>query len=306
MQSSAVIALRTMTMIVCLVAVPLAAVLGTSWPKVVKSAFGHGETRQTEPEPATEHVAAAHPEEGDLPAAQPPPHEMAPLVAADGASPDSLDQAALPRVRITGVRPVDEVASETLQNAAAPPLETAPLWNPSPRTANTSRGGATTTRFVPADPPQDIDRPQPKPAEPLPSFGVRQRPNRRNDSLRKTVYSLPDEEDLPLDDANQSDAPSDEERLAPVERVSNDGVLAAGEQRLRAMGVKYYRLEPWGGDGAMFRCSCNVPFSPSGRATRHFDAMESSPSRALEAVIQQVEAWRAGRARVGRATAPRQ
>lgn len=297
MQSSAVIALRTMTMIVCLVAVPLAAVLGTTWPKVVKSAFGHGETRQTEPEPepATEHVAAVHSEDGDLPAAQPPPHEMAPLAAAESEPPDSLDPAALPRVRITGVRPVNEIPPETLQSAGTPPLETAPLWNPSPRTANTSRGGATTTRFVPADPPQDIDQPHPKPAEPPPSLGVRQRPNRRNDSLRKTAYSLPDEEDVPLDDAKRSDAPSDEERLAPVERVSNDGVLAAGEQRLRAMGVKYYRLEPWGGDGAFYRCSCNVPFSPSGRATRHFDAIEPSPSLALEAVTRQVEAWQASR-----------
>ncbi len=291
MQSSAMVALRTMTMIVCLVAVPLAAVLGTTLPKVVKSAFGHRETQQ--PGKVTEPISAAHADDRGLPAAEAEAHEMAPLVA-EGESPHATQAAALPEAHITGVRLADDAPPAALESVAdQPPIETAPLWNPSPRTASTARGGETSTHFVPASPLEgdDWQRRQPGAGDPQPSYGARQ-PSRRDDSLRKTVYSPPDEDDPPL---NQSDNPPGNQRLLPVERVSNDGALADGQRRLNALGVKYYRLEPWGGEGAFYRCKCNVPFSPSGRATRHFDAIESAPSLALEAVIKQVEAWRAKR-----------
>jgi hypothetical protein len=284
MQSPAMVALRTMTMIVCLVAVPLAAVLGTTLPKVVKSAFGGRETR-----PDTEPVSAAPPENHDL-ASDAESHEMEPLAMSEGDLPDTAEPVALPQVHITGVQLTDAAPAAINENVTErPPIETAPLWNPSPRTASTVKGGETTTHFIPANSPQGDDRKPPQPA-----YDVRQRPGPRDDSLRKTVYSPPDEDNQPLDDLS-SDEPAVEQSLAPVERVSNDGALADGQRRLRALGVKYYRLEPWGGEGAFYRCSCNVPFSPSGRATRHFDAIEPAPSQALEAVIKQIEVWRARR-----------
>lgn len=294
MQSSAVVALRTMTMIVCLIAVPLAAVLGTTLPKVVKSAFGQHETKQKEE--TAQSASAARPDNRDPAPVDTMLHEMAPLVAADDELPAAAGASALPRVHITGVQLAEEVPTEAAENAAEPPpIETAPLWNPSPRSARTVRGGETTTRFVPATAPNGGEFPQPPPASSdQPSYGAQQRPGRRDDSLRKTAYSLPDEDGRPLD-ASDGEAPPVDDRLTPVERVSNDGALADGQRRLRALGVKYYRLEPWGGEGALYRCSCNVPFSPSGRATRHFDAIEPSPSLALEAVTRQVEAWQASR-----------
>lgn len=289
MQSSAMVALRTMTMIVCLVAVPLAAVLGTTLPKVVKSAFGGREARQ-----AIEPGAANRPDEHELIVPTVEPHQTEPQVAVQSELPRAVELAA-PRVHITGVQ-MSEDAPPTAERdlAEQPPIETAPLWNPSPRTATAARSGQTTTHFVPPNARHSDDRllSRPPAGDARPTYGVGPRPGRRDDSLRKTVYSPPDDDD-PL--GNQSDAPPAEERLAPVERVSNDGALADGQRRLRALGVKYYRLEPWGGEGALYRCSCNVPLAPGGRASRHFDAIETAPSRALEAVVEQVEAWRARR-----------
>lgn len=293
MQSSAMVALRTMTMIVCLVAVPLAAVLGTTLPKVVKSAFGHREERQ-----ATGVNSAPPPDDRDLVTGDLESHDIAPLAMSEAEPPDATESAGLPQVHITGVRMMEDVAPTAPENVAEePPLETAPLWNPSPRTAHTSRSAETTTHFVPATSPQRDDRRQPGPnaGEPLPSYGSRQRPGRRDESLRKTVYCPPDADDRPLDSDESEGVPAGE-RLAPVERVSNDGALADGQRRLRELGVTDYRLEAWGGEGAFYRCSCNARFSPSGRATRHFDAIQTAPSLALEAVIKQVEAWRAQRA----------
>jgi hypothetical protein len=298
MQSSAMVALRTMTMIVCLVAVPLAAVLGTTLPKVVKSAFGHGEARQTGQ--VDENVISATVNGRERAAAAKDPIPSVPMPPNTKETQDDANEPTLPRVRITGVRPLDEspMASEPVPNE--PPLETAPLWNPSPRTASTPRGRQTTTHFVPSSLPLRVRRPRRHAdanAELL-SHDVRLRGERRGETLQKTVYSQPDEADANIMTPEQSGGGPDltGQRMAPVERVANRGALADGEQRLRELGATYYRLEAWGNDGSFYRCSCSVPLAERSRATRHFESIEAAPSQAIGAVVKQVETWRAKRA----------
>lgn len=289
MQSSAVVALRTMTMIVCLVAVPLAAVFGTALPKAVKSALGYHEAWQPSKQAEDE---------------QPPRVDSLALAAdndpaASQAAPEGTSQAraeqrelpSLPRARITGVRALPDVsAMSAVEEPAQPVIETAPLWNPAPRTASSPRDRQMTTHFVPA-PARQSDILRQELAESSDAKRnvaiVRRRSNRRNDSLQKTVYSPPDESGAPTE-------PDD--GLVPVEPVVKDSALADSERRLRELGATYYRLETWGDEGRFYRCSCSVPVSPRGRAMRHFEAIEAAPSQAIDEVIKQVETWRSRQA----------
>ena len=268
MQSSAMVALRTMIMITCLVAVPLAAVVGTALPKVVKSALDRRDSSFFSRDGvASDDRPAAVPHSDATDPVTPPPSE-----------PELTDARAAPRLpsaHITGVRTIDDDAP------AAPVVETAPLWNPSRRTASSPRNRDMTAHFAPS---------------PLhgSEAAVRRRGEPRTNALKKTVYFEPDE-DGPTQ-LSAPDAPDKEESLVPVERPAGDNPFADSERRLRELGAIYYRLETWGDEGRFYRCSCNVALSPRGRATRHFEAIDAAPSQAIGAVIKQVDAWRASKA----------
>jgi hypothetical protein len=288
MQSSAMVALRTMIMIVCLVAVPLAAVFGTALSKAVKSAFGYREAWQPsklaedEQPPRVDSLALAA--DNDPRILQPTPE------ATSQPQTEQRESPILPHAKITGVRALPEVPTTAAADKADEPMiETAPLWNPAPRTARTPRDRQMTTHFVPAPAPQRdilrqgrVDSVQSNTNAAV----ARRRSARRTESLQQTVYSPPDE----------VESPSDTDGLVPVERVANDGALADSERRLRELGATYYRLEIWGDEGNFYRCSCSVPISPRGRAMRHFEAIESAPSQAINVVIKQVETWRSRQA----------
>jgi hypothetical protein len=271
MQSSAMVAIRTMIMITCLVAVPLAAVFGTALPKVFKSAFGGRE----------QSFSWDHSGVDDEP--RPP----SVLTVEEFSSPQTVTQAdiqsigarqapRLPTAHITGVRAIDDAA------AAQAVVETAPLWNPPPRTAQAPKSRDMTAHFAPSPVPRRIDE-----------HGSRNEP--RTEALQKTVYSQPHKEP-PLDESSDDDS-QDADQLVPVERPAGENALSDGERRLRQLGATYYRLETWGGDGHLYRCSCNIAVNPGSRATRHFEAIEAAPSQAIGAVIKQVDTWRERRVR---------
>lgn len=67
------------------------------------------------------------------------------------------------------------------------------------------------------------------------------------------------------------------------------------ERRLRDLGATYYLLEAWGGDGGLFRFHCKMAIAGNAQLNRHFEATDPDPLRAMERVLLQVEAWRAGR-----------
>jgi hypothetical protein len=273
MQSSAMVALRTMIMLTCLVAVPLVAVLGTALPKVVQSAFDGQESSLLSGGKAASEAA---PTANELKAAD----SQAAAPSSIGAGPTDAEPAGgtelprLPIAHITGVRAMEaEPAALVQQEPAEPEIETAPLWDAPTRTASSPRDRNMTAHFAPSQAPHGLDAARRTRSEP------------RTEALQKTAYSQPDEEPASAGDA----------RLVPVERPATDNALAESERRLRQLGATYYRLETWGDDAQFYRCSCNIALAPRGRATRHFEAIEAAPSQAIDAVVEQIGSWRARR-----------
>ena len=63
------------------------------------------------------------------------------------------------------------------------------------------------------------------------------------------------------------------------------------QDRLQSLGATYYCLEAWGGQQQLYRFYCKMAVGGNRDYTRYFEAIESSPLRAMKAVLQQVEAW---------------
>ena len=69
------------------------------------------------------------------------------------------------------------------------------------------------------------------------------------------------------------------------------------ERKLREYGATYYLLETWGNSGELFRFHCKMSIGTNPHQTRHFEATDRNALRAMNQVLQRVEAWRAGRPR---------
>ena len=67
------------------------------------------------------------------------------------------------------------------------------------------------------------------------------------------------------------------------------------QQRLRALGATYYLLETWGRQGEMYRFHCKMAIAGNPDYTKHFESTGSDAAGAMQDVLRQVEAWRAGR-----------
>lgn len=63
-------------------------------------------------------------------------------------------------------------------------------------------------------------------------------------------------------------------------------------QRLYDLGAVYLLLETWGESGSLYRCFCQVAVGGNPNCTRHFEATDSDPLRAIAQVAEQVEQWR--------------
>lgn len=68
-------------------------------------------------------------------------------------------------------------------------------------------------------------------------------------------------------------------------------------QRLRDLGATYYLLETWGRNGELYRFHCKMAVAGSQSYTRHFEATSADAAQAMRMVLEQVEAWRRGRSR---------
>jgi hypothetical protein len=89
-----------------------------------------------------------------------------------------------------------------------------------------------------------------------------------------------------------------------IQRLSPPAVAArsadwfsAVAQRLRDLGATYYLLETWGRNGELYRFHCKMAVAGSRSYTRHFEATSADAALAMRSVLEQVEAWRAGRSR---------
>jgi hypothetical protein len=68
-------------------------------------------------------------------------------------------------------------------------------------------------------------------------------------------------------------------------------VLGWIEHRLQTLGAAYYRLETAGVRGEMFRFHCKMTSSTNPNYVRYFEATSSEPQRAMQHVLDQVDAW---------------
>ncbi|MCE9608036.1 MAG: hypothetical protein K8U03_24385 [Planctomycetia bacterium] len=88
-----------------------------------------------------------------------------------------------------------------------------------------------------------------------------------------------------------------EEATKPVPRTPSP----TGEQftqiqsRLKALGATHYTLETWGASGNAFRFQCRMAAGHSADYTRQFEATDTDPLRTMQTVLDEVEAWKAGR-----------
>ena len=67
------------------------------------------------------------------------------------------------------------------------------------------------------------------------------------------------------------------------------------QQRLRAMGATHYALETWGPQGDMYRFQCRMSAGHHPGYTRQFEAIDNDALRVMQTVLEEIEAWRAGR-----------
>jgi hypothetical protein len=67
------------------------------------------------------------------------------------------------------------------------------------------------------------------------------------------------------------------------------------QQRLRALGAVHYSLETLGLTGEAYRFQCRMAAGHDPNYARHFEATGSDPLVVMCTVLEQVEAWKAGR-----------
>lgn len=67
------------------------------------------------------------------------------------------------------------------------------------------------------------------------------------------------------------------------------------QRRLHDLGATYLLLETWGSRQQLYRCFCKVAIGGNPNFTRHFEATDPDPLRALAVVTEHVEQWQQGR-----------
>lgn len=107
----------------------------------------------------------------------------------------------------------------------------------------------------------------------------------------------------PLDDSARSHSASGLTAAGtPAASSATANSTAAGgdqfshiQSRLKALGATHYTLETWGTGGNSFRFQCRMAAGHSADYTRQFEATDTEPLRTMQTVLDEVEAWKAGR-----------
>ena len=81
---------------------------------------------------------------------------------------------------------------------------------------------------------------------------------------------------------------------ASVGRASVDQFTYV-QERLRELGATRYLLEYWGDQRELYRFYCRIAIGGNANYTHYFEATDSDPLEAMSRVLRQVEAWRATR-----------
>ena len=81
---------------------------------------------------------------------------------------------------------------------------------------------------------------------------------------------------------------------ARLEALQATDRFAYAQRRLRELGATYYALEIWGAQGQYYRFCARIALSPGTDDVRHFEATDADPQAAMAKVLGEVENWRAG------------
>lgn len=80
----------------------------------------------------------------------------------------------------------------------------------------------------------------------------------------------------------------------PLEVQTNEEFTLI-QQRLRSLGATHYVLETWGPTGDAYRFQCRMAAGHDAHYSRHFEATDVEPLRAMRTVLTEVESWKSGR-----------
>ena len=259
MQSSTAVACRVLVMLVCLIAVPLAAILGSSLSDVARSLFGGRWGNDSGP--AQESLAEA-PRLGT-------PSEMVGALTGPLNAPEEVAECARP------ASPGSATPAGVIHAGLEVPLQSVPADRSPPFVW--SRETAREVAGQAADPAARRP-PRSRLAE---LFPIAPPAPRSADSSTRDLRSAP----------SASGAPMAE--LPPPPAAASDSRAIAIQQRLRQLGAPHCLLEPWGSRGQLFRFHCKVAIGGNPNWTRYFEATDADPLQAMTRVLEEVEAWRA-------------
>lgn len=144
---------------------------------------------------------------------------------------------------------------------------------------------ATTAGMESANSAQSDTRPN------IPDFPVRLAANRDVRASKSDEVSLP-QRFVPSDAIYPLPAP-EVESPAPVEDEADR--FSRIQKRLRALGATHYALETWGTHGEFYRFQCRMAAGHQPGYSRQFEATDSDALRVMQTVLDDVEAWKAGR-----------
>lgn len=260
MQSSTAVVFRALVMLACLVAIPLAAVVGKSLPDMARGLLqGRWPARST-------------PTSGPLSEAP----RFVPTLSAGN------------RPSVSAQQPNSEYARGPLQDAPAwpggaldpggssvvPAGYEAPADRAPESAASARRAGAVSLAG------QGVSRP-PAPALLAAPGTTSPIPPGQRRILAPEAGRAPTMGAGPSGQAPQT--PSTVDQFTYI------------QDRLRQLGATYHLLESWGSREQLYRFYCKVAVGGNPNYTHYFEATDSDPLRAMTRVLGQVEAWRAGR-----------
>lgn len=263
-QSTTVVMFRALVMIVCLIAVPLAALCGSSLPAILKAAQEGRLPTLAELKGATANlkngladaphfVSSSYPNNAALPMSMPsdrrfPAAQAAlPAAGASWSGPAAVQQPS-PVIPARYEAPVD--TSRSLERGSTPPVSSGPM------------------------PARDLAVQRPASLNVLSGTGEKLIPVNGSNSARAEVA-------LGSLGTPSTASANPEESFSYV------------QDRLRQLGATYYLLESWGDQKREFRFYCRMAVSGNSQYTRSFWAIDNDPMRAMSQVLQQVETWRA-------------
>lgn len=263
---------RALVMLACVVAIPLAAVVGKSLPDLVRGLLNGRWPGSS---------ASAYGSLGEAPRFE----LAAPVCPSGGASSCTTDGG--PPAVSAGQTSLDWQKSPLQNVPFRPEGSSGPLSSPVIAASHEAPVGPASGSAAPAWPSGGLSRPGLDASRPGVSRGV----------------PAPGGLSAVGRDRRRTSAPEPYKAVDPAVGLSDPPAQARStvdqftyiQARLRELGATYYLLESWGSREQLYRFYCKVAVGGNPNYTHYFEATGSDPLQAMAQVLRQVEGWRAGR-----------